>query len=384
MTSTRLTSIDPTFRAEPPSAGYAAGDAARWQALAVRDRSADGHFVYSVRSTGVYCRPSCPSRRARPENVAFHATCAEAEIAGFRPCLRCRPNEASLAERHAAAVARACRRIESAERMPGLADLAREAGISPFHFHRVFSRVTGVTPGAYADACRARRLAEALPGAESVTQALYEAGYNAASRFYAQAPDRLGMAPALYRSGGGGARIRFAVAGSSLGAILVAATERGVCAILLGDDPDALLRDLQDRFPKADLIGGDPDFEAMVAQVVGLVEAPAQTVELPLDIGGTAFQQRVWAALRRIPPGTTATYTEIAVAIGQPNAVRAVGFACGANALAVAIPCHRVVRSDGSLSGYRWGIARKRDLLAREAETVAAGAIMPTRSAPPA
>ena len=352
------------------AAAPAATEATYWKALADRDPSADGLFVYSVRSTGIYCRPSCPARRARPENVAFHATCAEAEAAGFRACRRCRPDEASLAERHADAVTRACRQIESAETMPDLAGLARVAGMSPFHFHRVFSKIAGVTPAAYGDACRARRLAAALPTAGSVTEALYEAGYGAPSRFYAQAKDRLGMTPARYRTGGPETRIRVAVGACSLGAILVAATEAGICAILLGDDPDGLLGDLQDRFPKAEIIGGDPDFEALVAQVVGLVEAPARVVELPLDIGGTAFQQRVWAALRRIPPGTTATYAEIAAAIGQPGAVRAVGLACGANALAVAIPCHRVVRSDGSLSGYRWGIARKRDLLDREASGV--------------
>ncbi|WP_375408389.1 bifunctional DNA-binding transcriptional regulator/O6-methylguanine-DNA methyltransferase Ada [uncultured Methylobacterium sp.] len=360
------------------TSGPAATEAACRKALADRDPSADGLFVYSVRSTGIYCRPSCPARRARPENIAFHATCAEAEAAGFRPCRRCRPNEASLAERHAEAVTRACRQIEAAETMPDLAGLARVAGMSPFHFHRVFSHVAGITPAAYGEACRARRLAALLPAAGSVTEALYEAGFGAPSRFYDRAKDRLGMTPSRYRTGGLGARIRFAVGACSLGAILVAATETGICAILLGDDPDALLRDLQDRFPKAEIVGGDPDFEALVAQVVGLVEAPARPVALPLDIGGTAFQQRVWEALRRIPPGTTATYAQIAGAIGQPGAVRAVGLACGANALAVAIPCHRVVRSDGSLSGYRWGIARKRDLLDREA-----GCVMAASPSPP-
>lgn len=341
-------------------------DTARWAALAARDAAFDGRFVYSVRSTGVYCRPSCPSRAARPENVAFHATGAEAEAAGFRPCRRCRPNEASLDAHRTDAVARACRLIDAAETLPALEALAREAGLSPFHFHRVFKAVTGVTPKAYGDASRAGRMAKALPAAESVTQALYEAGYGTASRFYAGAGERLGMAPATYRKGGTGETIRFAVGPCSLGAVLVAATERGICAILLGDDADALLRDLEDRFPNAALTGGDPAFEALVAQVVGLVEAPARAVPLPLDIGGTAFQRRVWDALRKIPAGTTASYTEIARSLGTPAAVRAVARACGANALAVAIPCHRVVRADGALSGYRWGIERKRDLLARE------------------
>lgn len=356
-----------------------ADDAMRWTALTTRDPTADGRFVYSVRSTGVYCRPSCGARRPRPENVAFHGTCEDAEAAGFRPCRRCRPNEASLAERQTAAVTAACRRIESAETIPDLAKLARGAGMSPFHFHRVFKRVAGITPAAYATACRANRIAAALPEAATVTEAFYEAGYNAASRFYAEAPARLGMSPSRYRDGASGVRIRFAAGACRLGTILVAATDAGLCAILLGDDPDLLLRDLESRFPKADLVGGDKGFETLVAQVVGLVEAPATAIDLPLDIGGTAFQQRVWEALRRIPAGSTATYAQIAAAIGQPGAVRAVGMACGANALAVAIPCHRVVRSDGSLSGYRWEIERKRELLAREVE-----AVTPSRRGPPA
>jgi AraC family transcriptional regulator of adaptative response/methylated-DNA-[protein]-cysteine methyltransferase len=339
---------------------------ARWAALVARDAGADGSFVYGVRTTGVYCRPGCASRRPRRENVAFYATGAEAEAAGFRPCLRCRPDGPAPDALRREAVARACRLIEEAEALPPLADLAGAAGLSPFHFHRVFKAVTGVTPAAYARARRAARLAEGLPGAGTVTEAIYGAGYNAASRFYAEAADRLGMEPARYRRGGAGSRIRFGVGACSLGAVLVAATETGVCAILLGDDPDALVRDLQDRFPAADLVGGDADFEAWMARVVGLVEAPGQGHDLPLDIGGTAFQQRVWTALRAIPPGTTATYADIARAIGAPGSSRAVALACGANRLAVAIPCHRVVRSDGALSGYRWGVARKRDLLTRE------------------
>ncbi|MCJ2132604.1 bifunctional DNA-binding transcriptional regulator/O6-methylguanine-DNA methyltransferase Ada [Methylobacterium sp. J-026] len=343
------------------------GDAQRWAALAARDARADGSFVYAVRTTGVYCRPSCAARAARPENVSFHRTCAEAEEAGFRPCRRCRPDEPGLAARRAEAVARACRLIESAETMPSLAELARAAGLSPYHFHRVFKAVTGVTPKAYAAARRAAGLAARLPGAGSVTEALYEAGYGAASRFYAEGAPRLGMPPAAYRKGAAGLRIRFGIGACSLGAILVAATDAGVCAILLGDTPEPLLHDLQDRFPGAEIVGGDPAFEDWMARVIGLVEAPGRGLDLPLDIRGTAFQQRVWEALRRIPVGSTATYAEIARAIGLPAATRAVAGACGANPIAVAIPCHRVVRSDGALSGYRWGVARKRDLLAREA-----------------
>ncbi|WCS28232.1 bifunctional DNA-binding transcriptional regulator/O6-methylguanine-DNA methyltransferase Ada [Methylobacterium sp. NMS14P] len=343
-------------------------DAARWAALAARDARADGTFVYAVRTTGVYCRPSCAARAARPENVSFHRTCAEAEAAGFRPCRRCRPDEPALAERRAEAVARACRLIETAETMPSLAALARAAGLSAYHFHRVFKDATGVTPGAYAAAHRAAAVARRLPGAASVTEALYEAGYGAASRFYAEGAPRLGMAPAAYRMGGAGLRIRFGIGACSLGAILVAATEAGVCAILLGDAPEPLLRDLQDRFPAAEIEGGDPAFEGWMARVIGLVETPGSGLDLPLDIRGTAFQQRVWTALRKIPVGSTATYAEIARAIGLPTATRAVAQACGANPVAVAIPCHRVVRSDGALSGYRWGVARKRALLDREAE----------------
>jgi len=340
----------------------------RWAALAARDGRADGRFVYAVRTTGVYCRPSCPSRAARPENVTFHATCAEAEAAGFRPCRRCRPNEPGLPERRAEAVARACRLIETAETMPPLADLARAAGLSAYHFHRVFKAATGVTPKAYAAGRRADILAAGLPKAATVTEALYEAGYATASRFYADATGRLGMPPAAYRKGGPGIRMKFGVGACSLGAILVAATEAGLCAILLGDEPEPLVRDLQDRFPGAEIEGGDPAFEAWMARVIGLVEAPGTGLDLPLDIRGTAFQQRVWTALRAIPVGTTATYADIARAIGAPTAMRAVAQACGANHLAVAIPCHRVVRSDGAMSGYRWGVTRKRDLLAREAE----------------
>lgn len=355
---------DPILTA-PPDAPL--DEAAMWAALDARDASADGRFVFAVRTTGVYCRPSCPSRAARRENVRFYAGPPEAAAAGYRPCRRCRPDAAGPDARRREAVARACRLIESAETEPALDALAAAAGLSPFHFHRVFRAVTGVTPRAYARARRAERVAAALQETGTVTEALYAAGYNAPSRFYAEAPERLGMSPTAYRRGGAGTRIRFGVGTCALGAILVAASERGVCAILLGDDPDALVRDLQDRFAAAEFVGGDAAFEGWMARVIGLVEAPGRGLDLPLDIGGTAFQQRVWEALRRIPVGTTASYAEVARAIGMPAAVRAVAMACGANALAVAIPCHRVVRSDGALSGYRWGVARKRALLAREA-----------------
>jgi AraC family transcriptional regulator of adaptative response/methylated-DNA-[protein]-cysteine methyltransferase len=338
----------------------------RWAAIAARDRAADGRFVYSVRTTGVYCRPSCAARPARPENVAFHASAAEAERAGFRPCKRCRPDRASRDEQHAATVAELCRFIEAAEQPPALDELARRAGMSAWHLHRVFKRSTGLTPKAYAAAQRARRVREELTRGESITAAIYDAGYGSNGRFYAESNDVLGMTPSAFRAGGADIEIRFAVGECSLGSILVAQSGRGVCAIMLGDDPDALARELQDRFPQARLIGGDADFERLVARVVGLVEAPGHGLELPLDVRGTAFQQRVWQALREIPAGATASYAEIARRIGAPQSVRAVAQACGANPLAVAIPCHRVVRSDGALSGYRWGVERKRALLVRE------------------
>ncbi|WP_068682709.1 MULTISPECIES: bifunctional DNA-binding transcriptional regulator/O6-methylguanine-DNA methyltransferase Ada [unclassified Variovorax] len=340
----------------------------RWAAVVARETAADGRFFYSVRSTGVYCRPSCGARQPRPENVAFHATAADAERAGFRPCRRCKPDQPARAAQQAAQVAELCRFIENADETPTLGALAERAGLSSFHLHRIFKEVTGLTPKAYAAAHRDRRVREALGRGGSVTDAIYDAGYNSNGRFYERSNEVLGMTPTRFRAGGADTDIRFAIGQCALGAILVARSERGVCAIALGDDPDALARELQDRFPQARLIGGDPVFEQLVARVVGFVEAPGVGLDLPLDVRGTAFQQRVWQALRDIPPGSTASYAEIAERIGSPKAVRAVAQACGANALAVAIPCHRVVRSDGALSGYRWGVERKSALLKREAE----------------
>ena len=338
----------------------------RWAAVVARDPEADGRFYYSVRTTGVYCRPSCAARQARPENVAFHATPAEAERAGFRSCKRCRPDEAPRAEQQGAQVAELCRYIESADEVPTLDELAQRAGLSAYHLHRLFKRVTGLTPKGYAAAHRAGRVRARLARGGSVTEAIYDAGYNSNGRFYAESNQVLGMTPTDYRDGGANTEIRFAIGACSLGAILVARSERGVAAISLGDDPEALVRELQDRFPRARLIGGDAAFERLVAEVVGFVEAPRIGLDLPLDVRGTAFQQRVWQALREIPAGETASYAEVARRIGAPQSVRAVAQACGANPLAVAIPCHRVVRSDGALSGYRWGVERKRALLERE------------------
>jgi AraC family transcriptional regulator of adaptative response/methylated-DNA-[protein]-cysteine methyltransferase len=340
----------------------------RWAAVLARDAAADGQFFYSVKTTGGYCRPSCAARTPRPENVEFHATAADAERAGFRPCKRCRPGEPALAQRHAAKVAELCRFIETAPELPSLEVLAERAGWSVFHLHRVFKRVTGLSPKDYAAAHRAARVREELEhGGNTVTQAIYDAGYNSNGRFYEESRQVLGMTPTRYRAGGADTEIRFAIGQCSLGAILVAQSAQGVCAILLGDDANALARDLQDRFPHAHLIGGDAAFEQLVAKVVGLVEAPALGLDLPLDVRGTAFQRRVWQALREIPAGQTLSYSEVAQRIGSPKSVRAVAQACAANTLAVAIPCHRVVRNDGALSGYRWGVERKRTLLEREA-----------------
>jgi AraC family transcriptional regulator of adaptative response/methylated-DNA-[protein]-cysteine methyltransferase len=340
---------------------------ARWAAIAARDPAADGAFVYSVRTTGIYCRPTCPARLAQRRNVAFHATPADAEVAGFRPCLRCRPDLPPRAIREAALIAGACRAIDAAESTPGLGLLAEMVGLSTFHFHRLFKAHVGLTPRAYAAARRAERARETLANdPATITDGVYDAGFTTASRFYEASNAMLGMTPTSFRRGGAGETITFAIGQCSLGAILVAATAKGICAILIGDDPDALARDMQDRFPHADLVGGDPAFEDRVARVVGFVEAPALGLDLPLDIRGTAFQQRVWDALRAIPPGETVSYATLAGRLGVPSGHRAVAGACAANALAVAIPCHRVVRSDGGLSGYRWGVARKQMLLDRE------------------
>ncbi len=339
----------------------------RWAAVLARDPAADGRFYYSVDSTGVYCRPSCGARRPRPEHVRFHESCEAAERAGFRPCRRCKPRLASAQTEAAARVVAACRLIERSDTLPHLAALAAQAGLSPAYFHRLFKAHTGLTPREYARACRAARVREALADGASVTEAFHAAGYGSSGRFYEAAREVLGMEPRVYRAGGRNERIRFAIGECSLGSILVAQSERGICAISLGDDPEQLLRDFQRRFARAELIGGDAEFERLVARVVAFVEAPRTGLDLPLDIRGTAFQQRVWQALRAVPPGTTVSYAELARRIGMPRAVRAVGAACGANPIAVAIPCHRVVRSDGELNGYRWGIARKRALLEREA-----------------
>ena len=338
----------------------------RWAAVVARDPRADGQFVYAVKTTGVYAAPSSAARLPKRENVEFFDSEQAARQAGYRPSLRHGPDRSTIDRTHADIIAQACRQIESAATPLSLTELATAAGMSPHHFHRLFKTYTGMTPKAYGSGKQGRDIREALGQGTTITRAMMDAGFNASSRFYEKAPGMLGMTPRAFAQGGQNADIRFAVGESQLGAILVAASERGVCAILMGDDPHALVCELQDRFPHARLEGEDRDFDTLVAQVVGAIEAPAMSWTLPLDVRGTVFQQRVWQALREVTPGSTVSYADIAQRIGAPKAVRAVAGACAANWLAVAIPCHRVVRRDGALSGYRWGVERKRDLLARE------------------
>jgi AraC family transcriptional regulator, regulatory protein of adaptative response / methylated-DNA-[protein]-cysteine methyltransferase len=338
----------------------------RWEAFAKRDKSADGQFVGAVVTTGVYCRPGCPARLPRRENMRFFASGAEAQNAGFRPCKRCKPDAASIEERLTAAVRQACALIGAAEGTPDFDAVAGAVGLSRHHLHRAFKRIVGVTPGAYFKSLREGRAVAGLKAGASVTEAIYDAGYGSASRFYETLAPKLGLKPGAYTKGGAGEVIRFAVGECSLGSILVAATEKGICAIELGEEPQELVEELQRRFRNATLIGGDAGFEEIVAAAVGLVEDPSRGLGLPLHVRGTAFQLKVWEALRAIPPGETATYKEVAAKAGVPAAIRAVGSAIGSNKIAVAIPCHRVIRTGGALAGYRWGVERKAALLARE------------------
>jgi AraC family transcriptional regulator of adaptative response/methylated-DNA-[protein]-cysteine methyltransferase len=340
----------------------------RWQAVVRRDAQADGEFVYAVRTTGVYCRPSCPSRAARRQNVEFFESPELAAAAGYRPCKRCRPDAPSLQQQRSALVRQACESIEHGASAPTLAQLAQQAGLSPFHFHRIFKAATGLTPKDFHKAVLARRVAAALQSAQSVTAALYDAGFNSAGRFYEAAPALLGMSPGSYRKGGMGEHIRYAVEPCTLGWIIVAATRKGVCAIEFGDAAPTLADRVRARFPQAQFEAADAGFTRWVARVLAYVEQPRGVLDLPLDVQGTVFQRRVWQALQAIPAGQTASYAEIAGRIGQPHAWRAVAHACAGNPVAVAIPCHRAVRADGSLAGYRWGIARKAELLRRENE----------------
>ena len=345
-----------------------------WQAVAARDAGAGGEFWYAVRTTGVYCRPGCASRLPRRENVSFHASCAAAEAAGFRACKRCRPRERTPVEAQLAAVARACAILAERQPTPALAELAREVGVSPFHFHRLFKQVVGATPREYARAERRKRFGAALDAGEGVAQAAFGAGFGSSSRAYDPASGGLGMTPGARRRGGRGEAIRFAVAHTELGWVLVAATEKGVCAAELGDSREALVASFCARFSGARLREDRRALRAWLERIAAFIARPDHALELPLDVRGTAFQAQVWRALREIPPGSTATYSELAAALGRPRAVRAVGQACARNPVALAVPCHRAVASTGALAGYRWGVERKRALLERESAAAAASA----------
>lgn len=340
-----------------------------------RDTTADGTFVFAVCTTGVFCRPSCPARRPLRANVAFFADAATARAAGFRACKRCAPEAAtSPADERRALVVQICRWLDDAERPPTLAELARRAGYSPFHLQRTFRAIVGTTPRAYAAARRVERLRTQLAGGASVTTAMGRAGYGSSSRLHADAERGLGMQPKRARRGGDGERIEYHTAACSLGRVLVAATARGVCAVLLGDDDEALVDELAERFPRAERGVGDASFAARMRAVLACVDGDGPAPELPFDVRGTVFQQRVWQTLRRIPRGRTVDYAELAAQLGMPRGARAVAAACAANPIAVLVPCHRVVRGDGELAGYRWGLARKRALLAREGAAVVAEA----------
>jgi AraC family transcriptional regulator of adaptative response/methylated-DNA-[protein]-cysteine methyltransferase len=340
---------------------------ARWEALVGRDGQADGAFVYGVVTTGVYCRPVCSSKRPNRGNVQFFDTPGDAERAGFRPCKRCTPQLADRKEPQAEAIAQVCQRIDESVEPPTLAELASAVGLSPSYLHRLFKRMVGVTPKQYAMEKRLGRIRNGLQTEATVTDAVYEAGFGSSSRFYEDVIEKLGMKPSEYRNGGLGIQIHYATWRSTLGWILVAFTAKGVCAIELGDTADALRERVRARFPKAHFVEGDPGIGLLLAEVLAFLESPHEGLDLPLDVQGTAFQRRVWLALRQIPAGATASYGEIAARIGQPGAARAVAQACAANPVAVAIPCHRAVRSDGSLGGYRWGNERKQKLLEEEA-----------------
>lgn len=345
---------------------FLTSDSARYEAVRTRDARAEGQFFYSVATTGVYCRPTCAARLALRENLEFHRTADDAERAGFRACKRCRPRDLSQSERHAGIVERACRLLESATEPVALAALAASAELSPYYLHRLFKRHVGMTPHAYSAAHRLRRVGDELRDGASVTAAIHEAGYSSTSRFYEAQSGALGMKPSSLRRGAEGITMRAVVSTCSLGHVLVAATSRGVCAIAFGAEPSSLFAELRGRFPRAEVQAADAELDTLTARVVEMIDAARLPETIPLDLIGTAFQQKVWRELRNIPRGATLTYSEIARRVGAPRAVRAVGTACGRNPVAVAVPCHRVVREDGSLGGYRWGIERKEQLLAQE------------------
>ena len=330
-----------------------------WTAFSARDRAHDGRFVVGVKTTGIYCKPSCPARHPKRENVDFYRDPADARAAGFRACLRCKPDEVG---RDRVAVAKAVALIEAAEEAISLEELAAEVGYAPHHFHRLFKRATGVTPAAYFRGLRATRVAKALKDEDSVTSAIYEAGYSAPSRFYEGGAKRLGMTPSAWRKGGAGVTIRWTIADTSLGKLLIAATDKGLCRVAFDEDALALAQ----HFPKAEIVPGGAALAELAARVVESVESPDRDQNLPIDVQGTAFQEAVWQALRETPAGETRSYAELAAAAGNPKAVRAAGTACGKNHVVVVIPCHRAQRSDGSMGGYAYGVDRKVALRARE------------------
>ncbi len=330
-----------------------------WAAFERRDRGWDGRVIGAVKTTGIYCKPSCPARRPKREHVLFFADGEAARAAGYRACLRCKPDEVG---RDQAAVTCAVRLIERAEEPPKLDELAAAVGYAPHHFQRLFTRAMGVSPAAYARAVRARRAGDNLNGDRSVTEAIYDSGYSAPSRFYADAKDRLGMTPSAWRDGGRGETIRYAMLDTPLGRMLVAATAKGICRLTFDEDVAALKR----RFPNAAILPADTAMAALISGVLRTIEAPLGAPDLPIDVAGTAFQEAVWQELRKIPAGETRSYADIAAAIGEPGAVRAVGTANGSNPVAILVPCHRVIRSDGTLGGYAGGLDRKRKLLAAE------------------
>jgi AraC family transcriptional regulator of adaptative response/methylated-DNA-[protein]-cysteine methyltransferase len=350
-----------------------------WRAVQTRDATADGSFVYAVRSTGVYCRPSCPSRLPRREQVVFFPLPEAAEQSGFRPCRRCRPRQVTAQDRHVELVRQACRYMEANLESPlTLTALGRHVGISPHHLQRVFKRITGITPRQYADACRLGRLKSRLKHRRTVTMALYEAGYGSTSRLYERAASQLGMTPAVYKRGGQGLQIRYTVVACPLGQLLLAATERGICALTLGDVEKTLEVILRAEYAAAAITRDDVGLKPWVQQILDHLHGQQPHLDLPLDVQATAFQWRVWQELRAIPYGSTRTYREVAEAVGQPTAARAVARACATNPVSVVIPCHRVVREDGGLGGYRWGLERKEALLAQEKSATQPGAAKPS------
>ncbi|MDH1755012.1 bifunctional DNA-binding transcriptional regulator/O6-methylguanine-DNA methyltransferase Ada [Citrobacter sp. wls618] len=337
----------------------------RWQSVVDRDADADGQFVFAVQTTGIFCRPSCRAKHALRKNVTFFADARQALAAGFRPCKRCQPDKDSAHQHRLEKIAHACQLLEQESPLT-LDELAQQVAMSPYHLHRLFKATTGMTPKAWQQSWRARRLRDALAKGVPVTQAILNAGFPDSSSYYRKADQTLGMTAKQFRKGGDNVSVRYTLADCTLGRCLVAESERGICAILLGDDDATLVADLHGLFPAAQDVPADTDFQQRVREVIAAINARDAPLSLPLDIRGTAFQQQVWQALRAIPCGETMSYQQLASAIGKPKAVRAVASACGANKLAIVIPCHRVIRGDGALSGYRWGIARKAQLLQRE------------------